>query len=465
MSKEEIKFGTDGFRAIVAEKFTFENVEIIVKSISIYAKKHYGIDKPLLIGYDTRFLADKFADFAANILCTLGHKVLLSESFIPTPALAYCAKKYNSAGALMFTASHNPPEYCGIKYIPDYAGPATSDITDELIENLEVNVESSAGGSITKFCAKNDYFSHLKKIIDFEKIKTLKTNICFDPLYATSNGWFDKILEEFNIPVKIIHNWRDPLFGGCMPEPKEKYLGELKELVLNSVHAVGFSNDGDADRYAMIDENGKFVTPNEVMAILLNHLQKYKNAKGVLVKTVAGSLLLNKIAEIYGTKVVETAVGFKHVGEAMRNNQTIIGGEESGGLSIGLHIPEKDGIMANLLMLEAMAYSGKKLCELREDLHSLVKKSYINKRFDLNLSEEEKNKAMDLFLKNPPKEFFGKKVIDTCKKDGIKFYLEGNDDWILIRFSGTEPLLRIYFESLDNSFIENAYSEICKMFK
>ncbi len=460
MTKEDIKFGTDGFRAIIGEKFTFENVELIVKSVSNYAQKHYGIDKPLLIGYDTRFLADKFAVFASEILSDLGHKVLLSESFIPTPALAFCAKKYNSAGALMFTASHNPPEYCGIKYIPDYAGPATSDITNELVKNLGASHKVGTKGEIVKFSAKKDYFEHLQTIIDFEKIKNIKHDICFDPLYATANGWFDTILKEFDIPVKIIHDWRDPLFGGCMPEPKEKYLTELKNMVAANSPAIGFSNDGDADRYAIIDENGCFVTPNEVMAILLNHLLKYKNANGVLVKTVAGSLSLDKIAQHYGIDVVETAVGFKHVGEAMRKNKTVIGGEESGGLSIGSHIPEKDGILANLLMLEAVAYSGKSVVELRTEINKIVDAKFINKRFDLKLTEKEKEKALNIFLNNPPASFNGKQVIDTCKKDGVKFYLDGGNDWILIRFSGTEPLLRIYFESLDGDFIEKAYSEI-----
>ncbi len=460
MSKEQIKFGTDGFRAIIAEYFTFENVELITKSISVYAKNHYPAEAPLLVGYDTRFMADKFALRAAEILKSLGHKVLLSECFLPTPALAYCTKEFKTAGALMFTASHNPPEYCGIKYIPDYAGPATSDITDELVKNLEVVPETKDGGEIQLFSAKDAYFKHINALIDFKKIKTLKTNICFDPLYATANGWFDALLNEYGINCDIIHNWQDPLFGGCMPEPKEKYLSELKELVLKNSPAVGFSNDGDADRYAVIDENGSFITPNEVMGILLNHLIKYKHAKGVLVKTVAGSLMLDKIAEHYGVDVVETAVGFKHVGEAMRNNLTIIGGEESGGLSIGTHIPEKDGILANLLILEAMAYSSKPLYQLREETNAIAGAKFINKRFDLKLTQEEKEKALNLFLNNPPSSFVGQKVIQICKKDGVKFYLEGGNSWILIRFSGTEPLLRIYFESQDAEFIEKGFEEI-----
>ena len=168
MTKEDIKFGTDGFRAIIADKFTFENVELITKSISIYAKKHYNKEKPILVGYDTRFMADKFASFAAELLCNLWHKVLLTKNYIPTPALAFCAKEYNTAGALMFTASHNPPEYCGIKYIPDYAGPATSEITNELIQNLGKEIPAEKG-SIETFCAKKDYFAHINKIINFEK--------------------------------------------------------------------------------------------------------------------------------------------------------------------------------------------------------------------------------------------------------------------------------------------------------
>ena len=461
--QHKINFGTDGFRAIIAEDFTFANVELIVKSISVYAQKHYGIDKPLLVGYDTRFLADKFALFAAQLLEKFGHIVMLSENYIPTPALAYCAKAFNSAGAIMFTASHNPPEYCGIKYIPDYAGPATKNITDELVANISLDIQQKNGGKIEKFCAKKIYFNHLKSIIDFAKIRKMKKNVCFDPLYATANGWFDKILSEYNIPIKIIHNWKDPLFGGGMPEPKEKYLNELKKIVAETSSAVGFSNDGDADRYAVIDENAEFVSPNEIMAILLYHLLKYKHSKGILLKTVAGSLMLNKLADFLGVQVIETPVGFKYLGEAMRNNPTIIAGEESGGLSIGMHIPEKDGILANLLVLEAMAYSGKTLVELRQEIADITKVKFINKRFDLKLSQKEKEEALNLFLNNSPKEFCGKKVVNISKKDGIKFYLEGGNDWILIRFSGTEPLLRIYFESLDSDFIEMVYFQIKNM--
>ncbi|MDD3593010.1 MAG: phosphoglucomutase/phosphomannomutase family protein [Candidatus Gastranaerophilales bacterium] len=456
-----IKFGTDGFRAIIAEDFTFKNVELITKSIAIYIKNRYGADKPVLIGYDTRFMADKFAKFSAEILQSLGYKVLLSNAFLPTPAIAYCAKHLCSAGAIMFTASHNPPEYCGIKYIPDYAGPATNAITDEIVANIGIEPQPSGKKhEIQTFCAKDYYFAALEELIDFDKIKTLKTKIIFDPLYATAQGYFDTILNKNGIEVTTIHNWTDPLYGGHMPEPKEQYLGELKQLVLSNQNAVGFSNDGDADRYGVFDENGEYVTPNEVMTILLNHLIKYKKAKGKLIKTVAGSLMLDKTAEIYNIEVIETAVGFKHVGEAMRENPTIIGGEESGGLSIGVHIPEKDGILANLLVLEAMAYAQKPLFELKKEIKELIKTNYINKRYDLKLSEEQKQKMLDLFLNTPPTSFAGKAVTKTCKKDGVKFYMDDNNSWILIRFSGTEPLLRIYFESPDENFIEQAFNEI-----
>lgn len=444
-----IKFGTDGWRAIIADKFTFENVVYVTKGIAKYITDNYDINKPIIIGYDTRFLADKFANKAAKTLKELGFKVLLSESFAPTPAIAYCAKELNTAGALMFTASHNPPEYCGIKYIPDYAGPATKEITDELVFNINNKIfpETNNNGEIKQFSPKDQYLEELKRIVNLKKISQANININFDPLYATANGYFDKILDDYSCKVNIIHNWRDPLYGGGMPEPKEKYLSELKELVISNYPSVGFSNDGDADRFGVIDEKGNFITPNEIIGILFKHLVKNKNFDGCIVRTVAGSLMLDKLAEKYNKKIIETPVGFKWVGEAMRNNKVIIGGEESGGLSILGHIPEKDGILANLLVLEAMAYENKMLCELVEELKSEIGIEYINNRIDINLNKDIKEKAVNMFMNQPLQEIAEFKVSNISNKDGIKYYLEDNNSWILIRPSGTEPLLRVYVET------------------
>lgn len=451
-----IVFGTDGWRAIIAEEFTFDNVEIVTKAIAGYIRSHYEPSKPVIIGYDTRFLADKFAERAAKVLNELGFNVLVTEKDAPTPVVAYAAKFKNSAGALMITASHNPPEWCGIKYIPDYAGPATTDITDVIVSNVAKlqngyeSVISPTGtvGKTEKFDPKPDYFKWVKSIIDFDKIKSANIKVFYDPLYSTGRDYFDGLLQDAGCQVTTIHNWRDPLYGGGMPEPKEKFLGELIEMVKVNPPALGFGNDGDADRFGVIDEKGRFITPNEVIAILFKHLVKNKGKKGSVVKTVATSFMIDKIAQQNGgIKVHETPVGFKWIGQIMRQEDVIVGGEESGGLSIWGHIPEKDGIVANLSILEAVAYAGKPLYEMIEELKNEIGVHYINYRLDLHLTEQIKEAAMQMFINNPPKIVGGYNVSRVSTLDGVKLYFEDNSSWMLVRPSGTEPLLRIYFET------------------
>ena len=328
-----IKFGTDGWRAIVGKDFSEENVRLVTNAIGKYVFEKYGIEKPIIIGYDPRNMADVFSKLTADILASQGFNVYYSSHVVPTPVLAYCAKNRNAC-AIMFTASHNPPEYLGIKFIPDYAGPATQEITDKLMENLgkdfNTNCESR---EIVKTDFAPEYYEHIEKLIDFELIKSLDKNIIFDGLYAASIGYFDTLLKNHGIKFETLHMEHDVNFGGGMPEPKPKYLKELIERVKSEPNSVGCANDGDSDRFGFINENGEYVTPNEIIAILLLHLVRDRKMTGCLVKTVGASLMLNKIAEKFDVPVVETAVGFKHVGEAMRLNDCIIGGEESGGLN------------------------------------------------------------------------------------------------------------------------------------
>lgn len=440
-----IKFGTDGWRAVVGKDFNKENVEKVTKAIGKYVFDNFGLDKKIIVGYDPRNMAFEFAFQTAEQLAGYGFNVLLSDKVIPTPVLAYNAKHLNAC-AVMFTASHNPPEYLGIKFIPDYAGPATSDITDELMFNLNVPFKSEFKGSVEKFNFAPDYFAHIEKLVDIDAIKKLDKNIIFDGLYAASIGYFDKLLENHGIKFDSLHMFHDVNFGGGMPEPKPKFLKELIEKVKSTENSVGFANDGDSDRFGVINENGEYVSPNEIIAILLTHLKKHKNYEGSLVKTVGASLLLNKAAEKLGVEVVETAVGFKHVGEAMRKFNPIIGGEESGGLSIQGHIPEKDGILANLLVLEAMAYENKSLVELQNDLYNFVGCKFYNDRIDKHLVNfDEVKPVLEEYKSKTSIGDFKVKNIDT--KDGVKLYFDDNESWILVRPSGTEPLLRIYFES------------------
>lgn len=467
MSKN-IKFGTDGWRAIIAEDFTFENVVVVTKAIAGYIKTNYDPSKPVIIGYDTRFLADKFAQKAAETLNKLGLNAKITESDAPTPVVAFAAKHLNSAGALMFTASHNPPEYCGIKYIPDYAGPATKDITDIIVSNVRNETfpaESATPGTTEIFDPKPDYLSFIRSQVDLQAIKNADIKVFYDPLFASGRGYFDTILKEAGCDVTSIKNWRDPLYGGAMPEPREKFLGELKKLVLENSPSVGFSNDGDADRFGVIDEKGTYITPNEVIAILFRHLLKNKNKKGSVVKTVATSQMIDKIAALYNAKVHETPVGFKWIGQIMRQEDVIIGGEESGGLSVLGHIPEKDGILANLLILEAIAYEKKPLYQIVEELKQEINVHYINYRLDLHLTEETKEASMNMFLNNPPKQAGGLKITRKNKMDGAKFYFEDNNSWMLVRPSGTEPLLRIYFETDSQQKLDSMVKDIKTLVK
>ena len=440
-----IKFGTDGWRAVVGKDFNKENVEKVTKAVGKYVFDNFGLEKKIIVGYDPRNMAFEFASQTSEQLAGYGFNVLLSDRVIPTPVLAYNAKHLNAC-AVMFTASHNPPEYLGIKFIPDYAGPATSDITDELMFNLNVPFKQQWKGSVTKYNFAPDYFAHIEKLINFDKIANFSKNIIFDGLYAASIGYFDKLLEKHNIKFDSLHMFHDVNFGGGMPEPKPKFLKELIEKVKNVPNSVGFANDGDSDRFGVINENGDYVSPNEIISILLMHLKKHKNYEGSLVKTVGASFLLDKAAEKLGVEIIETPVGFKHVGEAMRKYNPVIGGEESGGLSIKGHIPEKDGILANLLVLEAMAYEGKSLVELQKDLYNFVGCKFYNDRIDKHLENfDEVKPVIEKFKLMTNIGNFKVKNIDT--KDGVKLYFDDNSSWVLVRPSGTEPLLRIYFES------------------
>ena len=481
----EIKFGTDGWRAVVGKDFNKENVELVTKAIGKYVFDNYGIYKTIIIGYDPRNMADEFSLLSANLLKDMGFKVLYSDKIVPTPVLAYNAK-LRDACAIMFTASHNPPEYLGIKFIPDYAGPATKEITDEIVSNLGSEITSQIKGKLIYTDFSRNYFHKINEIIDFQKIRENLTgsHILFDGLYSSSIGYFDKLLSMHNINFDAIHMYHDKNFGGGMPEPKPQYMkgainyvkdakmrgckdaqsNNVKNhtsapLCLYTSQYIALANDGDADRFGVINENGEYVTPNEILAILLMHLKNNKGYNGCFVKTVAGSLMLDIVCEKLGIDIIETPVGFKHVGEAMRKYNPIIAGEESGGLSIQGHIPEKDGILANLLIPEAMAFSGKTLTELQQELKNFVGCEFINTRvdkkldnFDIVKTSIEKFNSMD--------EIAGMKIIKKDDKDGIKLYLEDDKTWILVRPSGTEPLLRIYIESDSQEKIDTIKSVV-----
>jgi phosphomannomutase len=452
MSK--IVFGTDGWRGLIARDFTFDNVNLVAKAIAFYIKDTYK-DRPVIIGYDTRFLADEFAMEVSNVMNAMGFNTLVSKDPIPTPVVAFAAKHHISAGAVMLTASHNPPQWCGIKYIPDYAGPATPEITDEIVSNVKFLNEGSLKfkeaenkGKMEFFEPKEEYFTFIKSLLVLDKLKELKLKVAYDPLYATGQGYLDTLLPQISqCEVKTIHNHRDVLFGGGMPEPGEKYLGDLKKFVVDNKFDVGLANDGDADRFGVLDEKGAYYSPNQVISLLLRHLVKNRDFKGSVVRTVATTHLLDKLAKHYNVKIVETPVGFKYVGAQMRDTEVIIGGEESGGLSILGHIPEKDGILADLLVVEMLAFEKKSLSEIWHDLTSEVGYEPFGKRLDLHLSEEVKKNIMNQFKNQTPGQVGELKVTGVKTIDGVKLLFEDGNSWMLVRPSGTEPMIRVYLET------------------
>ena len=446
----KIKFGTDGWRGIIADDFTFPNVRKVTRAIASYLETAYTKDRPVLIAYDTRFLADEFAQTSAAVLADLGWNVQITDRDCPTPVIAYNARLLNSAGALMFTASHNPAPYCGIKYIPDYAGPATPEITDTIVANIETASDelpgSNPSGTISTFDPKPDYLHFIYTLLDVEKIKSANLKVKYDALYSTSRGYLDEVLQHCGCQLESFHTWRDVLFGGGMPEPKGEQLVELVAAVKADHADLGLATDGDSDRFGIVDEQGNVLTPNTVLLLLARHLIKNKGKSGAIVRTVATTHLLDNFAAKYGLEIYETAVGFKYIGEKMRETAVLIGGEESGGLSIIGHIPEKDGVLADMLVAEAIAYEGKPLSQLVQEAIAEADGPLYNNRLDLHLTEAHKIAVIDSYTQNPPSEVAGIKVKEVGRKDGIKLYLE-EGSWVLLRPSGTEPLVRVYMET------------------
>lgn len=449
-NEKKIKFGTDGWRGIIADDFTVANVCKVTRAIASYLQTAYSQDRPVLVAYDTRFLADWFAQTAAEVLADLGWTVKMVDRDCPTPAIAYNARLLNSAGALMFTASHNPARYCGIKYIPDYAGPATPEITDAIVAHLEEADETLPSrehtDKISTFDPRSEYLKFIYSQIDVVRIRSAQLKVKYDALYSTSRGYLDTVLNYCDCETQTFHATRDVLFGGGMPEAKGEQLLELVEAVKRDRADLGLATDGDSDRFAIVDELGNILTPNAVLLLLARHLIQNKGKTGAIVRTVATTHLLDNFALKYGLPSYETPVGFKYIGEKMRETDVLIGGEESGGLSIIGHIPEKDGILAGMLVAEAIAYEGKPLSQLVEEVVVEAGGPLYNKRIDLHLSDAYKIAILDSFIKNPPADLAGIKVKEIGRKDGIKLYLQ-DGSWVLLRPSGTEPLMRVYMET------------------
>lgn len=443
-----IKFGTDGWRAVISEEFTFDNVRKVAKAIACYLINHKLNKKLLIIGYDPRFLADKFAEEVAKIMLEAGIDCYLTERDTPTPIIAWEVKDKKAAGAIVLTASHNPAQYCGIKFIPEYAGPADSIITAELQENSNKEITLPAAkqkGKIERFEPRQRYLSYIKSFVDVDLIKKAKLKVVYDAMYGAGRGYMDKLLQDLGCQVEVLHGTRDVLFGGGSPEPTDEFLDELKEAVVRNSAQVGLANDGDADRFGVVDEKGDFLTANQIIPLVFNYLVSKKGYKGSVVRSLATSHLIDRVAQRYKIKVHETPVGFKYIAQFMMKESVIIGGEESGGLSVKGHIPEKDGILACLLVVEMLAAYKKPLSVIWADLISSTGEIY-TQRVNLELTQEKKETFMSKLTSQAPEELAGLKVATVNKVDGVKLIL-ADGSWVLARPSGTEPLIRTYVEA------------------
>ena len=443
-----IRFGTSGWRAVIADEFTFANVRAATEAICSYLKgsQSDNLRQTLIIGHDTRFMGEKFTSVAAEIAQKKGFRVLLCEGAVPTPALSHAIRAERARGGINFTASHNPPEYQGIKFSTDDGAPALPEVTQQIEAAIKGSeqADDSYGGSIESFDARTGYLADLAGKINLTAIADAKGRYAYDPLWGTGRGYFDNFLRDQGLEVKTIHDWRDVMFGGQAPEPGEDHIGELRELVTSKKYTLGLATDGDADRFGVIDSGGQFIAPNQLIALLTDYLAESRGWTEGVARSVATSHLVDRVARERGIEVHETPVGFKYIGELINRDQIILGGEESAGLSIKGHYPEKDGILACLLVIEAVTVRQATLTEQLDQIYQRVGKLE-NARIGVKLTPDVAAKLKEKLAQDPA-ELAGRRIENINRMDGVKYIFAGSS-WMLMRPSGTEPLVRIYAES------------------
>lgn len=466
-----ITFGTDGWRGIIADEFTFSNIRRVVhgiagflnwpgrKELDIYKEKRgasyscpYRSPKDgIVIGYDTRFMSRKFAETAAQTFINNGIPVFLASSPSSSPSISAAIDETRSAGAIMITASHNSPEYNGIKFKPEYGGSGTPDIMHAIEERICAedpgpgnNIDISTG--IREFSPHENYIKKVTDLVDLERIANSRFKIISDPIYGVNQGLMEKALKGVGTYVEEIRGEYNPIFGGYQPEPIGRNMAPLVEKVLRTKADIGFAFDGDGDRLGAVDSRGRFLNAHEIFALILWHLIENRKWSGGVAKTFSTSQIIDKMARSYNLTLYETPIGFKYIAHLMLERDILVGGEESGGIGIKNHIPEKDAILNALLLLEAMSYKNKGIGPVLEDLMREYGFFYFH-RTDLHISNnEEMESIITRLLNSPPDKIIDLKISDVRTLDGVKYILN-DDSWILFRPSGTEPVLRVYVEA------------------
>ena len=454
----QIKFGTSGWRAVMAAEFTFANVRRAVGGIAGYVASQKPQGARVIVGRDPRFLGETFCAMAAEILASHGIAPLVVAEPAPTPAFAHAVIHNKADGVINFTASHNPPEYNGIKFSTPDGCPALPEVT----KKIEAEIVAGDGASSTKSRAatpaahqtidpKPAYVKRLGEIIDLDVIRKASLRVVFDPMWGAARGYSDEVLRSVGLQVATVHDYRDVLFGGHAPEPDDHLLEDLRKKMRETKAQIGIATDGDADRFGIVDSDETFLQPNYVIALLFDYLVESRGWKNGVAKSVATTNLINALAESHGVELHETPVGFKYIGELIMQDKIAIGGEESAGLSIRHHVPEKDGVLAGLLCCEMVARRGKSLGEQLKAISNQVG-SFYPQRENFRLTPEVKAKFTEK-IKADPSEFCGHAVSEVVRKDGLKLVFD-DGSWVCYRLSGTEPVVRVYTEARSEKGLE-----------
>ncbi len=466
-----IKFGTGGWRAIIGEDFTKQNVRLLTQAVAQMMAEQQCTENGFVIGYDRRFLSDKAAKWMSEVLAGNGIQVYFIEKVAPTPLVMFTVNRRDTFYGAAITASHNPADYNGIKVFTRGGRDASQEVTaniEHYIDKIDVStikdIDFCTGienGSIKVIDPFNEYIDTIINMIDMEAIKGRNLKILLDPMFGVSKTSLQTILITARCEVDIINDRHDTLFGGRLPSPSSHTLQRLREMVVEKGYDLGIGTDGDADRLGIIDEKGNFIHPNSILALLYYYLLKYKKWTGGVVRNVATTHLLDRIAKGFGETCYEVPVGFKHISSNMEKYDCLIGGESSGGLTIRGHISGKDGIFAASLLIELLSVTGKSLSQLLEEIHGSFGSSYMTEK-DFKFSYAEKDRLMKLLFDQKKLPEFNYEVERVSYMDGVKVYFK-NGGWIITRFSGTEPLLRIFCE-MENEEMAVAVSNIMKDF-
>jgi phosphoglucomutase len=456
-----IKFGTSGWRGVLAEDFTFANARLVCQAIANYLKQEGLAYQGVVVGYDTRFRSEAFAAAAAEVMAGNGIVSYFTKRDCPTPVVSFAIRAGRRAGGINITASHNPPEYNGIKFSPATGGPAPETVTqpiEALIGGLTPEAvkimpvaQAREKGMVVDIDPREPYFQHLRTLVDTEVLRRSGLKVVMDVLYGTGRDYLDAFLRDAGVEVEVLHGWRDAYFGGHRPEPSEEFLSEMAARIPAAGAQLGLAVDADADRFGVMDAAGHYHEANEILGLLLDYLIRTRGWDGGVARSVATTHLVDRVAGLYGRPVFETKVGFKYLGQYILQDQVVMVGEESEGFSMKGHLPEKDGILAGAMVAEMVAKSGQGIPELLADLFSRVGPVY-NRRLNFALAPEAKERLM-ASLQQAPAKFAGLKVKRHVTLDGHQYILE-DGSWVCFRPSGTEPVVRFYFEASSPEALE-----------